>query len=136
MTAAERDAERARERERKAVDALEQTRAEARDKAGDMLALLQRNKQLETQLATAMAEGTRLRVQRHTSQLAPAAAEERERKLLDILAAPGTAASSQGSRAVGRASRPSLERPTISSYCARCLSVPVSAPDGEFQCLP
>ena len=60
---------------------------------------------------TAMAEGVRLRVQRDTSQLAQAAVE-RERKLLDVLAAPGTATSSEGSPAVGTASRPSLESRT------------------------
>ena len=49
VTAAERKAERARVRERKAVKALEQARAEARAKAGDGVALLQRNKELETQ---------------------------------------------------------------------------------------
>ena len=46
VTATEREAKRARERERKAVDALEEGRAEARDKAGDVVALLQRNKVL------------------------------------------------------------------------------------------
>ena len=136
VTAAECEAERAREREWKAVDALEQARAEARDKAGDVVALLQRNKELETQLATAMAGGTRLRVQRDTSQLAQAAAKERGRKLLDVLAARGTAASSLASPAVGRASPPPHQVNVCwTSYCATCLYTPVSAPDGAFQCL-
>ena len=95
MFVREREAKQPRERERKAVDAPRRARAEVRDKAGDVVASLQRIKELETQLATALAEG-KLRVQRDTSQLAQAASEERERKLLDVLAARGTAASSQG----------------------------------------
>ena len=55
---------------------------------------MRRNKELETKLVTATAEGTRLRMQRDTYQAAQVAAEEREHKLLHVPRARGSALSS------------------------------------------
>ena len=111
MALAERDAERARERERNTVDALEEARAYARGQVDAVVALMQRNKELGTKLATATAEGTRLRMQRDTYHAAQVAAEERECELLDVLAARGSALSSQGSPAGSQTARSTLEIP-------------------------
>ena len=62
VATAERDTERARECKRKTVDALEEARAYARRPADVVVALMQRNKELETKLATATAKRTRLRM--------------------------------------------------------------------------
>ena len=109
MATLERDAERTRERERKAVDALEEVRANVRGRADMVVALMRRNKGLETKLATATAKGTCLRMQRDTYQATQVAAEERERKLLEVPAARGSAPSSQRSPAASRAMRPALQ---------------------------
>ena len=66
LTTAEREAKRARERQRKCVDALEQARADTQGQAGEVLALLQRNKELQTKLGATTAQGIQLHMLRDT----------------------------------------------------------------------
>ena len=110
VAVAERDAERARQRERKMVDALEEARGYTRALADEVVALMQRNKQWETKLATAAtAEETCLQMHCDTYKVVQVATEERRHKLLDVLAARRSAVTSQSSPTGSRTARSALE---------------------------